>query len=87
MIEAQKYSAQVQNENLHPLKHATSLEKHIIEKGASNRLKVEKSFFEYEKKLKFKNPMNKIQIMLVAFSILQLIIYPIVEGTTNFDQD
>ena len=39
------------------LQHASSLEAHIISK-IKNKIKVEESFFEYEKNLKFQNPLT-----------------------------
>ena len=40
------------------LQHASSLEKHILAK-MKNQQKVDESFFEYQKKLKFQSPLNR----------------------------
>jgi len=68
------------------LQHATSLEQHIVQK-IQNKLKVDESFFEYEKSLRFRNPLNRFQLASIVLSIMYLIIYPIVYATSNYNAE
>lgn len=66
------------------LQHATSLEHHIVQK-IQNKLKVDESFFEYEKSLRFRNPLNRVQLVFVVLSIVYYIVYPVVYALGDYD--
>lgn len=68
------------------LRHASSLEKHIIKK-IENKVKVDESFFEYRKNLKFQNPLRLPSLILIVLSMGWLLMYIPYYTFTNFQPD
>lgn len=66
------------------LMHATSLEKHIMNK-IKKKQKFQESYFQYEKNLSFQNPLNNYQFCLIIVSVLWLNVYPIIYAVRAFD--
>ena len=52
-----------------------------------NKVKVEESFFEYEKNLKFQNPLTNVQLYFVTLSMLWLMFFVPIHTGVNFDAE